>query len=338
MTNTAHLIFKSLLLTSIICNKITLGLTQELNEKVVSVNYFAFPKKVLPSDIKNYAISIQGALATDPVFPALVKSKISLADLVRVDQVDQANMVIALQTENLSITGKEQGSKKDSQGVLEHYFTIKYSLPIKVIVYDKNKNVLSEEQLYQDELSVKTESYGDPHALEVMYMSEASFRKICMIQTVGKLSNYLNDNYGSLNTYHEFYLFTAKGKKLKYDELNESLKTVKTIFKTDVVKKLSRDQAEKLKGVEDVWKNELAQADTTNTAARINAEVYYGLNFNLAFSSLWLANFNDASRYIGIAKMCKRKDFYYFDYQKNIRKLEKLLSEYQTVYLIHSNK
>jgi hypothetical protein len=337
MKKTAYLI-STLSLFFFICSKATICLAQELNEKVISVNYFTFPKKLLSSDIKNYAMNIQGPLATDAVFPAFVKSKISVAHLVKIDQADQADMVITLETGSLSITSKEQGSKKDYQGVLEYYITIKYSLPIKVIVNDKNKNVLSEEQLYQQDFSIDTESYGDPHALEVMYISEASFRRLCLIKTTEKLNYYLNDNYGSLKMYDDFYLFTAKGKKLKYDELTESLKTTKTIFKTDVVKKLSAEQAANLKSVEDVWKSELALADTTNAAARINAEVYYGLNFNLAFSSLWLANFDDASRYLNIAKMCKRKNFYYFDYQKNIKKLERLLSEYQTVYLMHNKK
>jgi len=314
----------------------TIAWTQELNEKVISVDHLSYAKKPLAASIKSYAINVQGAMSADPSFPSIVKSKISIGDLSRVDDINQADLVVALQTGNLSIVRKEQGSRKDSQDVLQYYYTISYTLPIKVTLVTKEKVVLSEEQLYTEEFTFKTESYADPSALNFMYLSEAAANKVCMTKTIEKLQNYLNVNFGSQKTSYAFYLFTAKGKKLNYDQLNEALKTVKAIFKNDVVKKLSPEQATQLKGVESVWKNELNQADTMNTAARINAEVYYGLNFNLAFASLWLGNFDDASRYLELAKLFTRKKFYYFDYKDNIKKLENLLTEYKTVYVMNN--
>jgi len=304
---------------------------QGLNEKTIDVTYYAYPSS--PLSAKSYSVNLQGALAADPYFKGLINREAKLNGLTRVDAPGKGEIVLTIETPNIKI---------DSVGTItgsgdEHYFNVKYTLPVTVSLTGENGALFSE-QYYPKPIIAKSEYSSDPNSLQLLYAYGNSTRDLCLRNTISLLSKELNTKFGSLLINERFELFSAKGKKLNYDELNEALKTVKSVFKNDINKTLDPALVAQLNTPVEVWKAELAKADTTNATARINAEVYYGLHYNLAFASMWTLNFSEAKDHLKVAKRLKKNDFYYFDYRKNIQTLETFLVNYEKLYLISTKK
>ena len=315
---------------TILVNNFVLS-AQGLNEKNIYVTYYAYPSHPLAA--QSYSVNLQGSLASDGFFKLLVNREVKLNGLTNVDAPGKGDVVLTIETPDIKI---------DSVGAItgsgdEHYFLVKYTFPVKVSVTD-DKGITFSEQFYPHPILAKSEYSSDPNTLQLLYRYGNSLRDFCLRNTILMLSKELNAKFGSLKINASFFLFSAKGKKLNYDELNEALKTAKNVFKDDVKKTLDPALLSQLNAAAQVWKNEVANADTINTTARINAEVYYGLHYNLAFASLWALNFGEAKDHLAVAKRLKKNDFYYFDYGKNIQALETFLANYEKLYLINTKK
>ena len=307
---------------------------QDLDDKSISFTYYSYPLNPLPEGIKNFYVDLQGLLSKDVVFPGMVRNKVAIKGLTRVDIPENANMTLKITADNIVVKQPEIKTEKASDGTTTtYYYLVTYTFPMSIVLTDADKKVIYSERLFMNEITAKSDVVNDQGALRVIYPAESSIRNIGLRNSLDLLVNHLNENFGSNNAYKQFYLFSGKGRKINYDEMDEAIKTVKSVFKSDVIKNLNASGLEQLKSVSQTWKKELATADTLNANARINAEIYHGLNFNLAFSSLWEGNFNEAWDYLQKAKGSKK-----YGYKENVEKLEKFLSNYQSAYLANNSE
>jgi hypothetical protein len=97
-------------------------------------------------------------------------------------------------------------------------------------------------------------------------------------------------------------LYTAKGKKINYDDLDNAASQVKdALKKTDITGEPSAAQKTLLESAIATWQKALAEADTTNASARINKSIYYGIHFDLALANAWAGNFDKAWTHFKLA-------------------------------------
>jgi len=304
---------------------------QGLNEKSIYVTYYAYPSH--PLSAKSYTVDLKGPLAADGYFKILIDREAGLNGLTKIEAPGKGEVVLTIETPDITI---------DSVGAItgsgdQHYFKVKYTFPIKVSFTDE-KGVLFSEEFYTKPVIAQSEYSSDPGSLRLLYAYGNSLRNFCLRNTVLMLSKELNTKFGSLRIKEDFKLFSAKGKKIDYDALNEALKTAKGVFKEDIHKTLDPALLTQLNTAAEVWKAEILTADTTRYLARINAEIYHGLHYNLAFASMWALNFTEARQHLSIAKRQKKVNFDYFDYPENIKALETFLINYERLYLLNNKK
>lgn len=296
-------------------------IAQKAKSKTISFEYTGYPAVSIPDDYKSFVLTTSGEIGKKKYILNKLK-ELSVGSLKRVEEATEADIEIQLRGGDIY----EIGARiiKQNDGMIRKEITFKCPLSFNIFLAADRKFIYkSEISSITDTLRFLTTPFTNEAQMQLL-MKEDDFKR----GIYNEIVKLITANFEKFDSNHQkvsFPLFMAKGKKLDYDKLNDAVKTIKqTIFDQDVTQTLSREKISQLQSLIAVLNGELDNADTTNSSARVNKEIWTALNFNLAYCHLWVHDFNKAWKHLRLAK----------DLDDRYRQpFEDFLSEYQHRYL-----
>lgn len=271
-------------------------LAQSLKEKYVTLSYQAYPKSPLPSYVKSYAIVVKGFYEKDEIVRKKITNAVDLKNFAKVSDATSADAVIELNIQELNVKKKEEKKEVVDATVTNYRYEVTYVLPTTLVIFNKDKTaLLRNEKLFETETTVATGTLGVGGLALASYYSDNSIEFICLENSFEILKNKLADDYSFTRAEFTMDLYTAKGKKISYDDLdNAASQTKDALKKTSITGEPAAEQKAMLESAIAKWQSALTSADTVNANARINKQIFKGIHFNLAVANAWMGRFGKA--------------------------------------------
>jgi hypothetical protein len=307
---------------------------QELKSKSIGITCEEYPQLSLPSYVSTYFIKLKGLNSDKEQVEKIAKQTIVLNGLKKVEKENEADITVILTVETCRVQNKRivEANNKDPFGnpqkSYQYVFTFTWPLEVE-IVSNKYEGLLFEKVIHKKEtVEEATESFLDKNTLSSAYIGTDGM-KTCIGGTLKKMTNQINVNITKSKTFDYYTLFLAKGKKLNYDDLDLAFKKCKDGFKPDVKKETDPVSMQNFQDALNIWKKALGEADTSNSLARINKSVYYGINYNMALAYFGMKDFDNAWKYLRIASKLNAGEL-----KESVKKVSDLMSSFESGYYL----
>ncbi len=268
---------------------------QSLKEKKLKINYLHFPERHIPSYAKTFTILYKGRGFETMGWESRVGESISFYGLDFVSSLDSADIIVEVNSSEFRINDKKEQSEineRNGQKTKLYWYNITYTLPVGILIYNKPKTAffLNLRATYEDSTvqSAKFPYGGDALANLV---TDTDIDKLCLKASAAKIKKMIDSKFNPIPNYLETVIYTASGKKLKYDDLDDAYSSMKELFKEEVGVRLDDSQRDKLLLVANKWEELLLEGDEYDPLSRINKVVMSGIKYNLAFAYSWLGEF-----------------------------------------------
>jgi hypothetical protein len=312
--------------------------SQTLKDKSISERYYQYPSNPLPSYANTYYTVAEGYGEREKRINYALNNKANafyfkIDGYTHVFDEKEADVEVEINVKNIKILSKRSEDTtriENEKKINEHFYRIVYKLDYEFVVKSRKfKGVIYREHVNKKDIY---ETSPIPIADDLnKTISESEIEenldRLLPVDLYRKLILYWGKK-----TYAQFRisLYTAKG-KLNYDDLDQAFKQFKSIMKDDIAGSLNDEQRKKMESCVAVWEKALLETDTVNPKARINKDIYYGLNYDLSAGYCWLGNLNKANNCFNIASAYTTDK----DYKENLRQLKKWLFDYEKNYIIN---
>ncbi|MEQ8581019.1 MAG: hypothetical protein RIC30_07415 [Marinoscillum sp.] len=270
-------------------------ISQSLKEKKLKINYLHFPDQNIPSYAKTYTILCKGPGFEAKDWESRVRKSISIYSLDFVSTLDSADIIVEVNSSEFRIIEKKERSEtKESNGQKTklYWYDVTYTLPVGILIYNKPKTAffLNLRATYQDS-TVQSGKFAYGGAALANLVRDSDIDKLCLNAAAAKLRKIIDSKFNPKPKHFETVIYTASGKKLKYDDLDDAYSRMKELFKEDIEVRLHDDQKSELSSIANKWEEVLLEGDEYDPLSRINKVVMSGIKFNLAFAYAWLGEF-----------------------------------------------
>jgi hypothetical protein len=310
---------------------------QQLKDKSVSITCDVFPKLLMPENIKTYAIRILGEPINKEMQERYINKFFIINGLTRVDRKENPDIIVNFKVGDCIVKNKrlDQKSEDNSNGgapVKSFRYVYSFTWPLEIqYVLTKQKETLYNKIVFKEEMHEEaTDPYPDSNTLNTVVM-KSNGENTCISETAKKLAEEFNNITSFSTRYEVVYLYTAKGKKLNYDDLDLALKNCKEGLRKDVKTETDPESKTNIQAAIDSWNKIIKEVDTLNTTARINKSIYYGINFNLAVAYFVIKDFENCYKCLNIAKKYRDKSF-----SENIKTLSDVISSFESGYYLNN--
>ncbi|MBL3654494.1 hypothetical protein [Fulvivirga sediminis] len=298
---------------------------QKLKTDKISFEYNKYPEVFIPEVYKSFIIEPRGNIFKKKYIISKAR-EMPINGLEKANKTEDADLIIELYTSgDLKILSEQTVS--DGTSVRKQ---IKFQFPLKAYLYnnkEKKSFLRSDEIIHKEDTVVYLSSTYTNEANMKFLTDDDDHKRGVYNKILKEIAIYL-EKFQSIQNKEYWYLFSAKGKKLNYDEIKNALDIVDDVFSSPINKSLDSKNIEKIRTSISVFEKELSQADTLDDKARINKEIASGLNYNLAFCYTWANEFDKA--WYHLAKVTMIEESY-----KN--ELSKFMDQYQNRFL-HNNQ
>lgn len=319
-------LFLSLLCLLVFCDSQLYA--QKVKAKGIQIRFRNYPEfRIHNEDYKSYVVSFQNELLANGE-AAMIRNEIVIPSLEK-SKKDEADLQLRIRLSKRNIISNKLVEKRDNGKTVGYSYLIKYTAPITYFLMPMHQ----EGYFLTNEILTETLVYRTPPQptkayLKAIYKNGVTSRDLNR-NYMTYVNNHFKELFGSEKEYFFVEYYTAKGKKINYDVINDILKSLKKdVFKETVNHSLSAEKSQIVKGYIEDLKKELEQVDFTDDDARINKEVSQGLYYNLSMLSAFALDFKNAWEYFGMLE-----DYLYVE---NIAKLEKFLLNYENSYNMSS--
>jgi hypothetical protein len=218
----------------------------------------------------------------------------------------ESNFTIEFKGTDIKAKTDENGKPVIKKDVI-HYLLIDYSS--KLTIKDKDGKVLMERivSLTGDDNSIPILNpflasrlkKGNQSVVDSILSKNIYY---VLYNSFNASKSILDNNFCGYYAMDTMYVFTAKGKKYDYSELESTEELVKVAVRNLGTKKGDSTLAfNNLKKSIIIWEKEIANADFNSSDSRINEEIVRGLNYNIASAYFFMGEFTKADLYIRMA-------------------------------------
>jgi hypothetical protein len=197
------------------------------------------------------------------------------------------------------------------------------------LIYNKDKTFnLRNEKLFEKPVTVNTGKLAYGGLTLEQYYNDNMIKFLAIDNAFSKVKQKLNEEYSFKRTNFDSDLYSAKGKKINYDDLEQAFSLTKdALRKTEIKGEPNADQKAMLDNAIALWEKALAEADTNNISARINKPIYHGLNVNIAIAQAWKGNFEHAWERLNSVRGN--------EFSSNVKSTLKWLAAFETGWMIN---
>lgn len=283
---------------------VNISFSQKLDDKKIAISYKDFPSIHLPSSVKTYAIDLKGTYQSDSSVLRALPFYINLELLTLTRDKSSADLLIDINLGKLDVKKKEKKTFKEKVGNTEtekYFYEITYVMPVQLYVYKTDRSAFfKSNKIDYEEKVITTDAYYKEEDL-IKSQNQKEIELQCKRDRYRWISSNTQVLLNPINKYIKWKFYSGSGKKLNYDNLDDALDVLKNLFKEDdIYANLNAGQTQKMESIVAMWKAAFDEADLDNPSARINKEIFNGLNFNLAFGLSWLGRFDEAWKHFDL--------------------------------------
>ena len=286
---------KTLLLFAIIALSIftthSTSSAQKIKKSTISFEYTSFPELGVADNYKTYILKTRGSFHKLNFILDKVK-ELSPGKLNRVDDDTKADLIIQFSGGQLSII--EEKIIKESSGMIKKEVT--FRCPITVYMFENG----NDRYIHKNELTSQTDTLK---YVSTAYANESQMNLLLKKDDVSKgmyylIINLIESYYNKFNLEDKklkFTLYTVKDKTERFEAANEVVELMENdIFDEPVDQLLSTDKTE-------ILKSNLDHFISITNQEGLDASIINGMHANLAFSYLWINDFNEAWKHAELA-------------------------------------
>ncbi len=340
---------KKIILSAIaVCICLT-AFAQRKDGERISFKYLELPEVPFAPEIHTFqsAIEIPYGLSSYEDREGVVKGLEAAINIEGYDRMEDEGQIQitaiyhAFSTRSPEYLKKEVEEKRDDKKVkvTYHYYRMEYKLPVKLqvslngeILDEFYVNNSSDYSAYETSkfrnFSELSDSWSKSKGKVTSELKAKSFSNIS-----SSITSFLNRKYGYRKLSTSEKLYTFKAKKHNYDDYDKAMTLAKEAFEaySDSLIYPVEGFSTKIGEAIVIWEQALKESDIENKKARVSEKIT-GLTLqNLAFSYIWLNDFENANKCIEAGQELDKGDGWVKSYGKILEERQAKLEKYEEV-------
>lgn len=322
---------------------------QKSDGEMISLKYVELPEMPFQPEISTYQTEVEMpyGLSSNEDREGIVKGLTSAMKIDGYDNVTEGGQIYvkalyhSFSTRNPEYLKREVEEKRDDKKVkvTYHYYRMDYKLPVSLQVF-LNDDVLDD---FFVSNSNDYTAYETPHFKTYSELSDfwsknkskvlADLKSSSYKSRLGSISSHLNKKYGYRKSSTSEKLFTFKTKKHNYEDYDKAMALTKEAFALYSDSLIYPVDSFKIKINEAIaiWNKAMEESDVSNKKARVNEKIT-GLTLkNLAFSYIWVLDFENAKKCIEAGQELDKGDGWVKSFGRELEEKKAKLERYEEV-------
>ncbi len=235
------------------------------------------------------------------------------------NKVPNGNVRVTLSFGQYQVT-ESQAHKNSNEVTTSTAYSFK--MPSKLTLMTGSGTVLYDKYLYDEKFIFTLNRTHSQDGRDFTNYLNDHISKTAVNMALDRVKLILYDNFSTPIIRKEVRMYSAKGKKLDYSDVEKANEIFRFKILTINENTPVSDYQEKINDAISAWKAILKEADYTNEKARINSEIAAGLLYNISFAYLIINDFGNSLKILNEAKSVKT------DFSKKFRKDMQQLEEF----------